>query len=201
MRTSSILMALLIISLLAPYGCGKIVEPYESDYQCPQAEHGQCAPVETAYGQAVYESGRKRGVDLNEAEEGELEDLLDQLKSCAKSKSSTCMKKTERAIIALYESAEARGREAELSRQIINQQHAKTRAYDEMAMEGRLKPLRSDRTIMHVVVLPYQAPIGNTGETALVSDREAWIVVDEGQWVIQRPNGTGKSRRLLGVAQ
>ncbi len=61
-------------------GCGSVMNPYKSEFTCPQAEQGKCVGVDSAYEESLKAEKLKKVKSNNQTEEKEIKGYYPSLK-------------------------------------------------------------------------------------------------------------------------
>lgn len=81
MRKIAVLM--MFFAVFAVSGCAGVMNPYNSNFQCPETEKGKCVSVQTAYGETLKENTKGKDCkdcDTNRKEENALRRELEDIK-------------------------------------------------------------------------------------------------------------------------
>jgi type IV conjugative transfer system lipoprotein TraV len=199
------LLALLILTLT---GCASTLGIYDTEYDCPDRENGQCLPVEKAMEAAIQEDATRAKEtvisdfrpDPVEEEAFLLKDVADFKaillaydKCVSKNSISECRAERDK-LLNQYASAEDRGRAKELHGVSMQERVAKIAAMEAVVSGGsNTVPVRQPDTIMELHVMPYKTNFG-----ALASERVIWVVVQEGEWTWATTEGKPGARSKLG---
>lgn len=168
--------------------------PYKSNFSCPQSEDGVCASITDVHDFAV-QGDRTESYDINGIneqatnEDTNLDDLFSELNRCAKNNDRKCISETRQKIESIIKTSESRGRYHERIENRYKREDQKLRSLSNQ--KEAPGPQRTDQTLMQIVILPYE---GKSGE--LFGKREAWVVVDQGSWVMGDPLNIEKENTL-----
>jgi len=142
-------------------GCGKAVNPYESEFSCPQPEKGKCVGIPEAYRESLQQDKIK---DYNLAREAFSEEKKREegKKSDQQKKESTYVRD-----YLLLSPAE---------RQYVES------LYDVLTrlLKDPQTPVIMPPKIVRVLILPYQ---GESGKN-LYSARYIYVIVEDARWVL-----------------
>lgn len=70
------LVILFVLAILLT-GCASVLNPYESDFQCPDTDRGKCVSVQDAYGESMKKNYRKENKDEVKSEKPKEGDALE----------------------------------------------------------------------------------------------------------------------------
>ena len=56
-------LVLLFVLAILLTGCASVLNPYESDFQCPDTDRGKCVSVQDAYGESMKKNHSKENKD------------------------------------------------------------------------------------------------------------------------------------------
>jgi len=136
-------------------GCGRILNPYESEFSCPQAEQGKCIGIPEAYNESL--SQEKEVKEYNLAKEAFSSDVSEeQKKSTSYSRDSLLLSPAEKQYVeSLYD----------VLTKLLKDPQA---------------PVIMPPKIVRVLILPYQNQEGKN----LYSARYIYVIVEDPKWVI-----------------
>ena len=147
------LLVILLCFLLS--GCGRVLNPYESEFLCPQMEQGKCVGISEAYKESLdQEKGIK---EYNLAKEAFSSDVSEgKGKQVSYSRDSLLLSPAERQYIeSLYD----------VLTKLLKDPQA---------------PVIMPPKIVRVLILPYQNQEGKN----LYSARYVYVIVEDPKWVL-----------------
>jgi conjugal transfer pilus assembly protein TraV len=56
-------LVLLFVLAILLTGCASVLNPYESDFQCPDTDRGKCVSVQDAYGESIQKNSSTENKD------------------------------------------------------------------------------------------------------------------------------------------
>jgi len=150
--------AILTIYVIAALtGCASVMNPYSSDFSCPQSEKGKCVSVSVAYKESLTGESQNPFVKSSPTNPSSVKDCVDCTKDARKSKGT---------VSADDVSPEDSYQEAVFKR-----------------MTGLLRdpvtPIISPPQVLRVLLLAYR---GDNNE--LFMPRYSYVVIDEPKWVL-----------------
>ena len=70
-------LVLLFVLAILLTGCASVLNPYESDFQCPDTDRGKCVSVQDAYGESMKKNYSKENKDEVKSEKPKEGDALE----------------------------------------------------------------------------------------------------------------------------
>ena len=161
---------LFLFCLIFMAGCS--VMPYKSQFTCPQAEKGTCAPVKQVY-QSSLNDGTK---DNQKYADADIQKLLQQLKICSKSDDRKCINKVTAEIEKKFASAVQIGRKQAKTDMAVTIDDFRLKNLEKTNLNEsiEIKPI-----VMKILFAKYR-----TKEGLLVGEHAIYKVVSTGDWIV-----------------